>query len=209
MKGLGIFLLIAGALIAACSLLMPTTAPIDVPATSLYELPTRSNVYNLGLLQQQMMVFVIGCAMAMLGGAIAAVGHLGERLLPPAGEISAPATITPPAKEPEEAPRAPGEVTAGPNSEIGWIVGIGAFALLVAMFAIVVGSMTGNSSTPASNLVDLNVTDETAVDNMTAVDAGAVKEPTPDPTPTATTTTEPAPAAEDDSEIGRDNWEGD
>lgn len=203
MKGFGFFLLVIGAAIAAGSLLMPTTAPIEVPSGSLYGLPTRPEVYNLGLLQHQMMVFVIGCAIAVLGGALAAIGHLGERLLPPEELARATAALTAPIGTPDDMPTSVDHVAGNADSEMGWIIGVGAVALLIAFFAILAGSTAGNSSVPAT-VADLNVTDETATDNMTAVDAGLA----PKPTPSAMKSPESAPPADDGTEIGRDNWGG-
>jgi len=209
MKILGIWLLIVGAAIAAGSLLMPTTAPIEVPSGTLYGLPTRSDVYNLGLLRDQSFVFIVGCALAVLGGVLAAIGHLGKQLFRPAEKTDTPAQLahpSPTSATPSDTPTSVDSATDGPNSEIGWIIGVGAVALLIAFFAIVFGQLSHNSSAPATNITDMNVTDE-VVDNMSPADAGALATPIATPSPKAIETPE-APPVEDDSEIGRDNWEG-
>jgi len=210
MKILGFWLLIVGAAIAAGSLLMPTTAPVEVPSGTLYGLPTRSDVYNLGLLRDQSFVFIAGCALTVLGGILAAIGHLGEQLLRPAEKTDTPAQLahpSPTSATPSDAPTSVDSATDEPNSEIGWIIGVGAVALLIAFFAIVFGQLSSNSSAPAANITDMNVTDE-IVDNMTPTDAGALATPIATPSPKATEALEVTPT-EDDSEIGRDNWEGD
>jgi len=210
MKILGIWLLIVGAAIAAGSLLMPTTAPVEVPSGTLYGLPSRSDVYNLGLLRDQSFVFIAGCALAVLGGILAAIGHLGEQLLRPAEKTDTPAQLahpSPTSATPSDTPTSVDSATDGPNSEIGWIIGVGVVALLIAFFAIVFGQLSSNSSAPATtNITDMNVTDE-VLDNMTPADAGAVTTPIATPSPKATEALEVTPT-EDDSEIGRDNWEG-
>jgi hypothetical protein len=212
MKVLGWLLVVFGLMVAVGSLLMPTTAPIEVPSASIYGLPTRSDVYNLGLLQHQMMVFVVGCALSVLGGALAGIGQLEDRLFPPP-----PIDSTTPVPGSSSTASTPGDdiatsvddVTGSAKSEIGWVVGVGAVAILIAVFAIAVGSMSSSSNSSSTNITDMNVTDEMATDNMTAVDAGALKDVIPPPTPKTKATPESTPVDDtDDSEIGRDNWQG-
>jgi hypothetical protein len=177
MKGFGIFLLVAGSAIAAGSLLMPTTAPVEVPSGSLYGLPTRSDVYNLGLLQQQMMIFVIGCAVAVLGGTMSAVGHLGERLLLPTEPIDQPTSspIEPlaPVGTPDQVPTSNANATAGADSDFAWIIGIAAVGLLFVFLAILAGSLADNSGSPA-NVAAINVAGTVTPDDMMANDPSAM-----------------------------------
>jgi hypothetical protein len=94
-------------------------------------------------------------------------------------------------------------VAGNADSEMGWIIGVGAVAVLMAFFAILAGSTAGNSSVPAT-VADLNVTDETATDNMTAVEPAL----TPKPMPSATKSPEAAPPADEETDVGGDNWGG-
>jgi tetrahydromethanopterin S-methyltransferase subunit B len=212
MKALGWSLVVLGLMVVVGSLMMPTTAPLDVPSTTIYGLPTRSDVYNLGLLQQQMMVFVVGCALSALGGALAGIGQLQDRLFPPRPtDSTAPGAARSLTAAPsDDDPAASVDDVAGSaNSEIGWVVGVGVVAILIAIFALAAGSMSSPSASSSTNITDMNVADETAVDNMTAVDAGALKDPVPSTAPKISATPESTPLDDaDDGEFGRDNWQG-
>jgi drug/metabolite transporter (DMT)-like permease len=80
MKTLGLAFAVIGALLVAGSF-FADTAP--------------EGTYNIGLLQNQMMIFSLGALTALVGTVIASVGHALERmegagLLPPAGIAVSP-----------------------------------------------------------------------------------------------------------------------
>lgn len=68
--GFGWFLAIAGAAVLLLSLLMETT--ISVPGASLYGVDR--SVHNTGLLQRQMMTYIGGLSLVLLGGIWIAAG---------------------------------------------------------------------------------------------------------------------------------------
>ncbi|RYE60881.1 MAG: hypothetical protein EOO82_02650, partial [Oxalobacteraceae bacterium] len=73
MKMLGILLGVVGIIITIGALFMETSLTTETP-TGLYGGTTVSQIYNLGLLQRQMMIFVTGLAIAVAGVVLAAAG---------------------------------------------------------------------------------------------------------------------------------------
>ena len=141
MKGWGLALICLGALIALGSLLMTVTTPTDVPASlgSLsYSVP--SNVLNLGLLQNQMMVFISGLAVALagvvmtVGGSIDSRGNVGLSKL---GLPGAPAERAAPVIESQSAFAAYGGMTEDQRAQRRRVDHI--LAWLLAAVVLIVG----------------------------------------------------------------------
>lgn len=78
MKNLGIGLLAIGVVVTIGALFMSTSVATE-PPTSYYG-RTTNEVYNLGLLQHQMMIFAAGLAMTVSGVALAAAGVVLDTL---------------------------------------------------------------------------------------------------------------------------------
>lgn len=164
----GIWLIVIGIGVALASLLMTTSVDTSVPdaSGSLYGLSlTRTeNVYNLGLLQHQMMVFVAGCSIAVMGVATTAAGAVLNTLPKPEKpteepaapiEQSAPATPLPASQSDEE--KLPQYVPSDDN-DIYWYVGIGVVLLIV----IVIIAISSNNAQPTSleNNLEMNTVSE-------------------------------------------------
>jgi hypothetical protein len=75
MKTGGIALLVLGTLLAIGALFMSTSVATETP-TGLYGGTRFSEVYNLGLLQRQMMLFAAGLAVAVAGVVLTAAGSV-------------------------------------------------------------------------------------------------------------------------------------
>ncbi len=158
-----------GVLVALGSLFMETSAPVDIPATSLYGLSTPSSVYNLGLLQDQLLVFVAGCSLAVAGAAVAAAGAVADRISPdvtPAEPASLVPDATPeptvmvgpvpPDPEPLDQARA--------DSDMYVVIGI----VTAALFLLLVFAMASGGSAGKQPVVDTDINlAMPTTDNMT------------------------------------------
>jgi hypothetical protein len=80
-KGFGVLLTALGVVIALGALFMSTSVSSPGP-TSLYGGTSVSEVYNLGLLQHQLMIFVAGLAVAVSGVVVACAGTIIEHRAP-------------------------------------------------------------------------------------------------------------------------------
>ncbi len=81
MKHYGFGLLAIGMVVAIGALFMSTSVSTETPA-DFYGRTTASEVYNLGLLQHQMMIFVVGLAIALAGVVLAAAGVVNDQRAP-------------------------------------------------------------------------------------------------------------------------------
>jgi hypothetical protein len=85
LKGLGILFIVVGVTITFGALFITTSVSTETP-TGLYGSTRAGEVYNLGLLQRQMMVFITGLAISISGVVITAAGTaldtIGIRTLP-------------------------------------------------------------------------------------------------------------------------------
>lgn len=81
MKIAGIAVAIAGLITAIIACFLPTTVSTPGLGADVWAPAGRAgDVYNLGKLQTQMMVFVAGCMLAAAGSVVAAIGTAVERL---------------------------------------------------------------------------------------------------------------------------------
>lgn len=95
MKGLGIALLIIGALIAGGAFLLETSVSTSVPDMSLYSITgsisTRSEqVSNLSKMQGQLLMFGAGSVMIVIGAIFTAAGSIIEQMQRGTPEVESP-----------------------------------------------------------------------------------------------------------------------
>lgn len=162
MKVGGFWLIATGAVIALASLFMPTSIETSVPdiGGSLYglNLPRTGNVYNLGLLQNQLMVFIAGCSIAAMGAATAAAGVVLDALPKTGGDTNdeEPIKAPTPSLPSTDAVHAtttmiPLEESSGDN-EMYWVVGIAAALMLVVFVMALASQSNGNSTKPGDGV---------------------------------------------------------
>lgn len=81
MKGWGIALAIGGLLLAlAAAFLFDTTATSSVPSPLGYGITNTTTVHNIGLMQQQELLFVGGCALFLAGVILGAAGEISDAM---------------------------------------------------------------------------------------------------------------------------------
>jgi hypothetical protein len=229
MKAWGLVLAAIGTIIAIGALFMSTSAPIDVPSTSLYGVPSTSEVYNLGLLRNQLFVFLAGCTLFVAGVVMACVGHvLTPRptvpavtmapLQPEAERTRELSPVAEPARASEE------ELAAADAADRITYMVIGAAVLLILIvgaFVATAGSrapgapaatemnaeaMVANMETQADNMDA--IADNTSASSKPARSSGTEAAPYQAGAEADATEPEAAPEADGDAEVGRDNWAG-
>jgi hypothetical protein len=165
MKAGGIWLLCIGVVVALASLLMPTAIETSVPdlGGSLYgiNLPRTGSVYNLGLLQNQLMVFIAGCSVSLAGVILTAAGVMKEAL-PSAVQSEEPALETlmpsstaaasPPSNDSGVASLdQPSQQEAAIDKDMYWVVGLAAFFMVIVFIVASISQSKGTSANTGSS----------------------------------------------------------
>jgi amino acid transporter len=154
MKAFGFTLAAIGALVAIGSLFLSTSVPTEVPATELFGVTHTSEVYNLGKLQTQLLVFIGGCVIAVIGIIVGSAGVILEKVTRPEAiqTLSTPEVVTeaPSVENTLDLPPAPNP--PGDQGSIDTAIGIGLGALgLIIFFTLVYAFATnGDHSTRAA-----------------------------------------------------------
>ncbi|MDR7259855.1 amino acid transporter [Sphingomonas sp. BE270] len=154
MKAFGFILAAIGALVAIGSLFLSTSVPTEVPATELFGVSHASEVYNLGKLQTQLLVFIGGCAIAVIGIIVGSAGVIIEKVARPEAiqTLATPDVVTE-ARSVENsldlppAPNPPGD-QGSIDPAIG--VGLGALGLIIFFTIVYVFATNGDHSTRAA-----------------------------------------------------------
>jgi hypothetical protein len=140
-----------GVAIALASLAIETSVTVDTPQVSLYgsSYSTKQSVINIGLLQQQMMVFFAGAFAFLAGVILAGVGTIVEILAPAPAVARVEATAPAPIAPVEHVPLDPETKAKHARADVWASVGFGIMVLIVAI--VWVASTSGGASVPAGN----------------------------------------------------------
>jgi amino acid transporter len=209
--GIGWTLAAVGLIIAIWASAMDITAATEVPdPTYSYIAVTKTiSVVSIDLVRVQILRFIAGVAIILLGAVLAAIGYLGLRLgLSPAPEPTAetiPASTWAPEPRPLPTPEQIAEASARDRREMKMLVICGAiFLLVIVILALIVNSFDQSATRPSANKsaaanTAVNAADpsinEVNADAANAVGA-AERTVTAKPTPSAT------PRNDDDSGDG-------
>jgi hypothetical protein len=172
MKAFGFTLAVIGSLIALGSLFLSISVPTEINATELFGASHTSEVYNLGKLQTQLLVFIGGCAIAVIGMILGSAGLILERVAR-SDAISALATpdvraVAVPIENSFDLPTTP-NLSDGKQGRIDIAIGIGFSALsLIIFFAIAYAFATNGDRNGRAAIIEN--TDAIADGNAAMID---------------------------------------